>query len=137
MALAGGTNLTPQFGLGLGLRPKHYADVLEGRAPAGHVKWLEIVSDNYLGTGGRPSYFMERIRRDFPMAMHGISMNLGSTDPLDETYLARLKELAARVEPFAISDHLCWTSQGGQHLHDLLPLPYTEEAVAHVSERIR
>jgi uncharacterized protein (UPF0276 family) len=136
MVSAGSSNLVQQYGLGLGLRPKHFADVLEGRPQHDHVSWFEIVSDNYLGSGGRPLFYLEKVRRDFPIALHGISMNLGSVDPLDLGYLGRLKDLADRVEPFAISDHLCWTAQGGQQLHDLLPLPYTREAVSHVSARI-
>jgi uncharacterized protein (UPF0276 family) len=101
-----------------------------------HVSWFEVVSDNYISTGGRPSHFLEQVRRDFPIACHGISMNLGSVDPLDEKYIARLKAFVDRTEPFVISDHCCWNSYDGQQLHDLLPLPYTREAVDHTASRI-
>jgi uncharacterized protein len=94
------------------------------------------VTENYLGTGGRPFRVLEQIRRDHPVALHGVAMNLGSVDPLDERYVLELEELVSRVEPFIVSDHLCWSAHGGQQLHDLLPLPYTEEAVAHVAERV-
>lgn len=121
-------------GFGLGLRPEHYADFLARKQP---VDWLEIISDNYLVPGGKPLYYLEQIRRDYPMVMHGVAMNLGSVDPIDFNYLAEIKALAKRVEPLAISDHLCWTGVDGKYLHDLLPIPYTEEAVRHVSGRIR
>jgi len=121
-------------GFGLGLRPEHYADFVA--APRA-VDWLEILSDNYLVPGGKPLYYLERIRRDYPLAMHGVAMNLGSCDPLDRDYLQSIKQLADRIEPAIISDHLCWTGVAGARLHDLLPLPYTEEAVRHVVQRIR
>jgi uncharacterized protein (UPF0276 family) len=87
--------------------------------------------------GGRPAHVLERVRRDYPVALHGVSMNLGSADALDAAYLARLKALADRVEPAVVSDHLCWTSLAGQSSHDLLPLPFTEEVVRHVAAKIR
>jgi len=121
-------------GFGLGLRVEHYRDFVE-RRPAG-VDWLEILSENYLVPGGKPLHFLDTIRRDYPMAMHGVSMSIGGTDPLDRDYLAQLKALAARVEPAWISDHLCWTGVAGTNLHDLMPLPYTEEALRHVVSRI-
>ena len=125
-------------GVGLGLRPAHYDHVLTHR-PA--VSWFEVISENYLGlrggSGGRPLEQLERVRRDYPVSLHGVSMNLGSTDPLDRDYLKKLKALIARVEPAAVSDHLCWTGVGGRNLHDLLPLPYDEDAVAHVAARVR
>lgn len=121
-------------GFGLGLRPEHYADFLARKQP---VDWLEIISDNYLVPGGKPLYYLEQIRRDYPMVMHGVAMNIGSTDPLDFNYLAEIKALAKLVEPLAISDHLCWTGVDGKYLHDLLPIPYTEEAIKHVAGRIR
>jgi len=121
-------------GFGLGLRPEHYADFV---AQPQRVDWLEILSDNYLVPGGKPHYYLDRIRERYPLAMHGVAMNLGSCDPLDRDYLDDLKALAARVQPAIISDHLCWTGFAGQRLHDLLPLPYTEEAIAHVALRIR
>ena len=123
----------PFLGFGLGLRPEHYPAVLEDR-PA--VDWFEIISENYLVAGGKPLYFLDRIREHYPMVMHGVSLSIGGCDPLDPDYLAALKQLAARVEPAWISDHLCWTGIDGRNLHDLLPLPYTEEAIAHVAGRV-
>ena len=120
-------------GFGLGLRPVHYEALLtESHA----VDWLEIVSENYLVPGGQPLDYLERIRARFPLVMHGVSLSIGSTDPLDRRYLADLKELARRVEPAWISDHLCWTGVEGRNVHDLLPLPYTEEALAAVTARV-
>jgi uncharacterized protein (UPF0276 family) len=121
-------------GFGLGLRPQHYTAVLQTR-PA--VDWLEIISENYLVQGGKPLYYLDRIREQYPLVMHGVSLSIGSTAPLDVAYLAQLKELARRVQPGWISDHLCWTGVGGVNLHDLMPLPYTAEALRHVSTRIR
>jgi hypothetical protein len=126
--------MTTLRGIGLGLRPEHNGDFLA--APQA-VDWLEILSDNYLVPGGKPLYYLERIRRDYPLAMHGVAMNLGTCDPLDLGYLQDLKRLADRIEPAVVSDHLCWTGVEGARLHDLLPLPYTEEAVRHVAGRIR
>jgi uncharacterized protein len=123
----------PWLGFGLGLRPEHYSQVLE-QHPA--VDWFEVISENYLVAGGKPLHFLDRIRAHYPMVMHGVSLSIGSTDPLDYDYLAALKRLAERIEPEWISDHLCWTGIEGRNLHDLLPLPYTEEAIAHVSERV-
>ena len=123
----------PFLGFGLGLRPEHYLEVLESRPV---VDWFEIISENYLVDGGKPLHFLDRIREHYPMVMHGVSLSIGSTDPLDLEYLAALKRLAGRVEPAWVSDHLCWTGIDGRNLHDLLPLPYTEEAIAHVAERV-
>jgi len=120
-------------GFGLGLRPEHYSDFVAAKQA---VDWLEILSDNYLVPGGKPLYYLDKIRRDYPMAMHGVAMNLGSCDPLDWGYLGDIKQLAERVQPAIISDHLCWTGYAGRHLHDLLPLPYTDEAIKHVAQRI-
>ncbi len=123
----------PGLGFGLGLRPAHYDEIL-ATAPA--VDWFEIISENYMVGGGKPLYYLERIRARYPIVMHGVSLSIGSTDPLDEDYLARLKALAARIEPAWISDHLCWTGVDGRNLHDLLPLPYTEAVARHVAERV-
>jgi uncharacterized protein (UPF0276 family) len=120
-------------GFGLGLRPQHYGDVLHSRPP---LDWLEIISENYLVPGGKPLYFLDRIRELYPMVMHGVSLSIGSTAPLDLEYLAQLKTLARRVRPGWISDHLCWTGVGETNLHDLMPLPYTAEALRHVAARI-
>ncbi len=121
------------LGFGLGLRPVHYTAILES-PPA--VDWFEVITENYLVGGGRPLDFLDRVRARYPVVMHGVSMSIGSTAPLDEEYLARVRELAIRCEPEWISDHLCWTGIGGQNLHDLMPLPYTEEAIAHVASRV-
>ncbi len=123
-------------GFGLGLRTPHYADFLSaGRQP---VDWLEIITDNYLVDGGKPLAVLDRIRRDYPVAMHGVAMSLGAAEALDMAYLARVKRLADRVEPLWVSDHLCWIGgPGGRQLHDLFPLPYTDEAARHVVDRIR
>jgi uncharacterized protein (UPF0276 family) len=120
-------------GFGLGLRPQHYTSLLETRP---QVDWLEIISENYMVPGGKPLYYLDRIRERYPLVMHGVSLSIGSTAPLDFAYLAQLKELARRVQPGWISDHLCWTGVGGLNLHDLMPLPYTAEALHHVSARI-
>lgn len=122
------------LGFGLGLRTTHYEDVIENRPP---VDWFEIISENYMVAGGKPLHFLDRIRADYPMVMHGVSLSVGSTAPLDRDYLQRLKALAGRVQPEWISDHLCWTGVAGKNMHDLLPLPYTEEAIEHVAERVR
>ncbi|MGO9133927.1 MAG: DUF692 domain-containing protein [Methylovirgula sp.] len=122
------------LGFGLGLRPIYYPDILDATPP---VDWFEIISENFMVPGGRPLAMLDRIRADYPIVMHGVSMSIGSTAPLDFDYLKSLKALAERVEPGWISDHLCWTGVHGINLHDLLPLPYTEEALNHVAERIR
>ncbi len=122
-------------GFGLGLRTEHYEAVLnESHA----IDWLEVTTENYLGAGGKPLHYLERIRARFPLVLHGVSLSIGSTDPPDREYLAKVRALAQRVEPAWISDHLCWTGVEGHNVHDLLPLPYTEEAlttvVAHIGE---
>jgi uncharacterized protein (UPF0276 family) len=122
------------LGFGLGLRPAHYTDVLRDRP---RVDWFEAITENYLVPGGSPLYYLERVRSEFPVVLHGVSLSIGSTDALDTTYLRDLKLLASRIEPVWISDHLCWTGMNGLNLHDLLPLPYTEEALQHVVERVR
>ena len=124
----------PFLGFGLGLRAEHYQDVLE-RKPK-NIDWFEILSENYMIDGGKPLYFLDAIRADYPMVMHGVSMSLGSTDELDFNYLQQLKALIDRIEPRWFSDHLCWTGVDQRNMHDLLPLPYTEEAVVHVADRI-
>lgn len=123
-----------ELGFGLGLRRQHYESIL---AEHPKVDWFEILSENYLVAGGKPLFYLDRIRASYPLTMHGVSLSIGSTDPLDFDYLKQLKQLAARVEPAWISDHLCWTGVGGLNMHDLLPLPYTEEALRHVVERVR
>ena len=121
------------LGFGLGLRPQHYREILDGE-PA--VDWFEIISENYMIPGGQPLRMLDRIAERYPVVMHGVSLSIASTAPLDMDYLAGLKALAQRVEPRWISDHLCWTGVHGVNLHDLLPVPYTEEALGHVVSRI-
>jgi uncharacterized protein (UPF0276 family) len=123
-------------GFGLGLRPEHYRDVIE-RGAQRPVDWLELISENYMVPGGKPLANVERIRRDFPVAMHGVSLSIGSVDPLDLRYLDALKALADRLEPAWVSDHLCWTGVDHTNLHDLLPPPYTQAALAHVTHRVQ
>ena len=120
-------------GYGLGLRTDHYAEFVEQKP---QLDWLEIISENYLVPGGKPLHFLDRIRADYPMVMHGVSLSIGSVDPLDFVYLKQIKSLAQRVEPGWISDHLCWTGVDHTNLHDLLPLPYTEETLRHLTRRI-
>ncbi len=134
MSTASNTVNTASLGFGLGLRPDHYIEILRDR-PA--VDWFEIISENYMVPGGRPLHFLDRFRERYPLVMHGVSMSIGSVDPLDMQYLRDLKALAQRVEPEWISDHLCWTAVDGVNLHDLMPLPYTEEALMHVARRVR
>jgi uncharacterized protein (UPF0276 family) len=123
----------PSPGFGLGLRPDHYRDFLAGPQP---VEWLEIISENYMVPGGRPLAMLDRIRADYPMVMHGVSLSIGSDEPLDRAYLADLKALAERVEPLWISDHLCWTGIDAHNSHDLLPLPYDAPALQCVVDNI-
>jgi uncharacterized protein (UPF0276 family) len=124
----------PFLGFGVGLRRPHYAYVLENW-PA--MDWFEVISENFMVAGGRPLQVLERVREHYPIVLHGVSMSLGSTDQLNRDYLRDLALLARRFEPAWVSDHLCWTGVGGHNLHDLIPLPYTEEAVRHVVGRIR
>ena len=126
--------LAPSLGFGLGLRVDHYQAIL---ADEPRIDWFEALTENYLIPGGKPLHYLMRIRERYPMVLHGVSMSIGSTQPLDYAYLAQLKALAARVEPAWISDHLCWTGIAGRNMHDLLPLPYTEEALANVVERVQ
>jgi len=117
----------PRFGgFGLGMRSPHYPAYLSGEAP---VDFVEIISENFMGAGGRPLYTLDKVRERYPVAMHGVSMSIGSADGLKGDYLARLKQLADRIDPLWVSDHLCWTGIDGFNAHDLLPLPYTAEAL--------
>lgn len=124
----------PYLGFGLGLRPDHYHDILTAR-PA--IDWFEVVSENYLVPGGKPLYYLDRIKEHYKMVLHGVSLSLGSTEPLDFGYLKQLKNLAHRIDAKWISDHLCWTGVAQKNMHDLLPLPYTEEALKHLKQRIQ
>ena len=123
----------PYLGHGVGLRPPHFPRLWDGTA---RVDWFEAISENFMIAGGRPLAALERARALAPVVLHGVSLSIGSTDPLDLAYLDALSSLIARFEPAWVSDHLCWSSAGGHHAHDLLPLPYTEEALAHVAARV-
>ncbi len=124
----------PHLGFGVGLRATHYPYILE-HEPA--VDWFEIISENYMDSQGRPRYVLEQIAERYPVVMHGVSLSIGSTDPLNLEYLARLKRLAAWTQAVWISDHICWTGVNGVNGHDLLPLPYNDESLNHVIARVR
>ena len=124
----------PPLGFGLGLRKEHYNTILE-TSPA--VDWFEILTENYLVPGGKPLYFLDQICERYPVVMHGVSMSIGSYDPLDMDYLQQVKELAERTQAKWVSDHMCFTGVDGINAHDLLPLPFNEEAVRHVSNKIK
>jgi hypothetical protein len=125
--------MTPFLGHGAGLRPVHHAEVIARRPK---VDWFEVISENFMVAGGNPRRVLREVRQHYPIVLHGVSMSLGSSDPLDRDYLDRLATLAAEVEPAWVSDHLCWSSLGWHNAHDLWPMPYTEEALAHVVGRI-
>ena len=127
-------NQKPFLGFGLGLRTEYYETILNEK-PA--IDWFEIITENFIVPGGKPLYYLDKIREHYPMVMHGVSLSIGSNDPLDWDYLEQVKTLAKRVRPKWISDHLCWTGVHGNNTHDLLPLPYTEEAVQHIVKRIQ
>lgn len=124
----------PYLGCGIGLRPKHYDEILSTQPD---INWFEIVSEDYLVDGGNPLYFLDRVRENYPIVMHGVSLSIASCDPLNQDYLNRLKKLAERVQPMWISDHLCWTTIDNINSHDLLPVPYTEEALNHIVQRVK
>ncbi|WP_323845392.1 DUF692 domain-containing protein [Microbulbifer magnicolonia] len=124
----------PFLGFGLGLRTQHFQQLLE-QSPA--VDWFEVVSENFMVAGGKPRYFLRAIGERYPLVMHGVSLSIGGTDPLNLDYLRQLKALAEEVRPAWVSDHLCWTGVDGRNSHDLLPLPYAEEVVDHVVARVR
>src|SRR2546428_314450 len=124
----------PSRGHGVGRRTQLLPRVWEGTA---RVDWFEAVSENFMIRGGRPLAVLEKAREIAPLVLHGVSLSLGSTDPLNDAYLHDLQTLIHRFEPAWVSDHLCWGSVGGHYAHDLLPLPYTEEALTHVVERVR
>ena len=121
------------LGHGIGLRPRHFERFLGERPP---VDWVEAISENFMAAGGRPLAVLEKVRRDVPVALHGVSLSIGSVDPLSERYLADLESLVRRIQPALVTDHLCWGSHRGHYVHDLLPLPYTEEALDHVARRV-
>lgn len=127
-------NAFPFLGFGVGLRRPHYGDILDHH-PA--LDWFEVISENFMVAGGRPLEVLRKVREHYPIVLHGVSLSIGSTDPLNRNYLNQLSSLARRFKPAWMSDHLCWTGVGGHNLHDLIPLPYTEEALRHVARRIR
>ena len=128
---------SPSLGFGLGLRTEHYHPILDSKfSESLKVDWFEVLSENYMVPGGKPLYFLDKIRENYPVVMHGVSLSIGSTTPLDADYLRDLRKLADRIQPAWVSDHLCWTGVHGQNMHDLLPLPYTEETAKHVAERV-
>jgi uncharacterized protein (UPF0276 family) len=124
----------PDLGLGLGLRTTHYNYILENWP---EIDWFEILSENYMDTEGRPLYVLDQIAERYPIVMHGVSMSIGSTDPIDFEYLRKLKTLASRVDAVWLGDHVCWTGVAGVNGHDLYPIPYTDESLALLVDRIR
>jgi uncharacterized protein (UPF0276 family) len=126
----------PYLGFGLGLRPSHYADILDPNADL-NVDWFEAITEDYLVDGGNALYHLERVRERYPVVFHGVSLSIGGTDPLDPDYMKRWKSLIDRVNPVWVSDHFCWTGVNGINLHDLMPLPCTEDAVKHVVDRVK
>jgi hypothetical protein len=124
----------PDLGVGVGLRTVHFGHILSKR-PA--VDWFEVLSENFMDTRGRPLWVLDQVTERYPIALHGVSMSIGSTDPLDREYLRKLKALAERTRAHWVSDHLCWTGVAGRNVHDLLPMPYTEEALRHTAARVR
>jgi uncharacterized protein (UPF0276 family) len=124
----------PDLGFGIGLRTVHYEHVLNNK-PA--IDWFEILSENYMDTGGRPLHILDQVAERYPVVLHGVSLSVGSTDPVDIDYLRKLKALGKRINARWISDHLCWTGVAGHNTHDLLPMPYTNEALKHTIQRVK
>lgn len=124
----------PNLGLGVGLRTQHFGHILNKKPK---VDWFEIVTENFLNTGGRPMWVLDQIAERHPIVVHGVSMSVGSTDPVDRDFMRKIKALADRVKAVWVSDHVCWTGVAGRNLHDLLPMPYSEEALKHMVKKIR
>jgi len=124
----------PDLGFGIGLRSVHFDHILKNN-PA--IDWFEVLSENYLDTGGRPLHVLDKVAERYPVVLHGVSLSVGSTDPVNFDYLGKLKALAKRIKAHWVSDHLCWTGVTGMNTHDLLPMPYTDQALAHTIERVR
>jgi uncharacterized protein len=124
----------PDLGIGIGLRSTHFGEILAGK-PA--LDWFEVLSENFMDTGGRPLHVLDRVVERYPVALHGVSLSVGSTDPLDRGYLHKLKALAKRTRAAWVSDHLCWTGVLGRNTHDLLPLPYDKATLRHVTRRVK
>jgi uncharacterized protein (UPF0276 family) len=133
LAGKGAGGIGPALGFGIGLRPEHYPELL---ADPRRAEWYEAISENYMDTHGRPLAVLEHVRRERPVALHGVGLSIGSTDPLDLDYLRRLRDLVRRIQPALVTDHCCWTGVAGRPLYDLLPLPYTEETLSHVAMRV-
>ncbi len=127
-------SLYPELGFGLGLRTTHYDEILKNDFP---IDWFEIISENFINVGGKPYAILKSIRERYPIVMHGVSLSIGGCDPLDLNYLKQLKTLANDIDAAWISDHLCWTGVNGINFHDLLPLPFTQESLTHVVERVK
>jgi uncharacterized protein (UPF0276 family) len=132
---------TPRLGFGAGLRTEHYRDVeamLERpRAAHASIEWFEAISENFMDTGGRPLSILERVRRDCPVALHGVGLSIGEAGDVDPRYLRRLKRLVDRIDPALVTDHLCWTGIGTTRIYDLLPIPYTESTLDYVARKVR
>jgi len=124
----------PDLGFGIGLRSVHFDHILKNNPP---IDWFEVLSENYLDTGGRPLHVLEQVAERYPVVLHGVSLSVGSTDPVNFEYLGKLKALANRIKSHWISDHLCWTGVTGLNTHDLLPMPYTDQALRHTIERVK
>ncbi len=128
----------PFLGVGVGLRPAHYSEIFERvRDRALGVDWFEILSENFMVPGGKPLRMLDAVCAERPVVLHGVSLNSGSVEPLDAEYLDELAKLAERTAPRWVSDHLCWTGVSGHRLHDLIPLPYSDESIRHVASRVR
>jgi uncharacterized protein len=124
----------PHLGYGVGLRSAHFDHVLERCPP---VDWFEVISENFMNSGGRARYVLEKVAARYPIVAHGVSLSIGSADPLDREYLARLKQFIGEIDAVWVSDHVCWTGIAGLNTHELIPIPFTEEALEHVVARIR
>jgi len=124
----------PDLGFGIGLRSVHFEHILKNNPT---IDWFEILSENYLDTGGRPLHIVDQVAERYPFVLHGVSLSVGSTDPVNFDYLTKLKDLAKRTKAHWISDHLCWTGVTGLNTHDLLPMPYTTEALKHTIQRVK
>jgi uncharacterized protein (UPF0276 family) len=124
----------PDLGFGIGLRSVHFKHILENHPP---IDWFEVLAENYLDTGGRPLWILDQVSERYPVVLHGVSLSVGSTDPVDFEYLRKLKDLAKRIRAHWVSDHLCWTGVSGRNTHDLLPMPYTDQSLRHTIQRVR
>ena len=124
----------PNLGLGVGLRHVHFKHITETWP---NVDWFEIISENFMDSEGRPRHILDQVAERYPIVMHGVSLSIGSSDPLNHDYLRKLKKLADEINAVWISDHVCWTGVAGQNSHDLLPIPYNEESLTHIVDRIK